>query len=333
MTDTLTGTMTVIRIDNPGPDYRLLPTVIARPTPGRGEVLVKVAGAGVNRADIAQARGVYPPPPGAPATLGLEVSGIIAALGDGVTGHHIGEQVCALLTGGGYAEYCVAAIACLLPVPRDVPLIEAAALPEVYFTVWTNLMDAARLRPGESVLIHGGSSGIGTAAIQLCAALGHTVYATAGSAEKCAACEKLGATRAINYREEDFVEAIKSATGGKGVNVILDMVGGDYIEKNFRALAIGGRLVNIAFQGGMKAEVNFGLMLMKRLSFLATTLRARPNEEKVLIRDALLKTVWPLIGEGKIRPVIDRVLPLAEAQAAHTRMAGSGHIGKILLTP
>lgn len=333
MTDTLTGTMTAIRIDNPGPDYRLLPTVIARPAPGRGEVLVKVAGAGVNRADIAQARGVYPPPPGAPATLGLEASGIIAALGDGVTGHHIGEQVCALLTGGGYAEYCVAAIECLLPVPRDVLLIEAAALPEVYFTVWTNLMDAARLRPGESVLIHGGSSGIGTAAIQLCAALGHTVFATAGSAEKCRACEALGATSAINYREEDFVEAIKSATGGKGVNVILDMVGGDYIEKNFRALAIGGRLVNIAFQGGMKAEVNFGLMLMKRLSFLATTLRARPNEEKALIRDALLKTVWPLIGEGKIRPVIDRVLPLAEAQAAHARMAGSGHIGKILLTP
>jgi NADPH2:quinone reductase len=333
MTDTLPETINAIRIENPGPDYRLLPTAVTRPVPGRGEVLIKVAAAGLNRADIAQARGVYPPPPGAPATLGLEVSGSIAALGDGVVGHHIGEQVCALLTGGGYAEYCVAAIECLLPIPKDVSLIEAAALPEVHFTVWTNLMDAARLKPGESVLIHGGSSGIGTAAIQLCAALGHTVFATAGSAEKCAACEKLGATRAINYREEDFVEAIKSATSGKGVNVILDMVGGDYIEKNFRALAVSGRLVNIAFQGGMKAEVNFGLMLVKRLSFLATTLRARPNEEKAAIRDALLKTVWPLIGQGKIKPVIDRVFPLAEAQAAHDRMAGSGHIGKILLTP
>ena len=325
-------TMTAIRIENPGPDYRLLPATVARPAPGPGEVLIKVAAAGVNRADIAQARGVYPPPPGAPATLGLEIAGSIAALGDGVTGHHIGEQVCALLTGGGYAEYCVAALECLLPIPKGVPLIEAAALPEVHFTVWTNLMDAARLKPGESVLVHGGSSGIGTAAIQLCAALGHTVFTTAGSAEKCAACEKLGATRAINYREEDFVEIVKSATGGKGVNVILDMVGGDYIEKNFRALAVSGRLVNIAFQGGMKAEVNFGLMLMKRLSFLATTLRGRPNQEKAAIRDALATTVWPLIGEGKIRPVVDRVLPLAEAQAAHARMAGSGHIGKILLT-
>ena len=222
---------------------------------------------------------------------------------------------------------------CLLPIPEGVGLIEAAALPEVHFTVWTNLMDAARLKPGESVLIHGGSSGIGTAAIQLCAARGHTVFATAGSAEKCAACEALGAARAINYREEDFVEIVKQETGGKGVDVILDMVGGDYIEKNFRALAVWGRLVNIAFQSGMTATVNFGLMLMKRLSFLATTLRARSNPEKGAIRDALAREVWPLIDAGKIKPVVDCILPLADAQAAHARMASSAHIGKILLTP
>jgi len=210
-------------------------------------------------------------------------------------------------------------------------LIEAAALPEVHFTVWTNLMDAARLKPGESVLIHGGSSGIGTAAIQLCAARGHQVFATAGSAEKCAAITKLGAHVAINYREQDFVEVVKAATGGKGVDVILDMVGGDYIQRNMSAAALWGRIVNIAYQSGMQANVNFAPLLMKRLSLLATTLRARSNEEKGAIRDALLREVWPLIAAGKIKPVVDQTLPLAEAQAAHARMAKSEHIGKILL--
>jgi NADPH2:quinone reductase len=305
---------------------------IAKPAPGAGEVLIKVAAAGVNRADLAQALGVYPPPPGASPILGLEVSGTIEALGEGVSGWRAGDAVCALLAGGGYAEYTAAAQECLLRIPKGVSLIDAAALPEAHFTVWTNIMDAARLKPGESVLIHGGSSGLGTAAIQMLAAHGHTVFTTAGSAEKCAACEKLGATHAINYREEDFVDAVKKATNGKGVDVILDMVGGDYIQKNLSAAAIWGRIVNIAYQSGMSANVNFAPMLMKRLSLMATTLRARPNTEKGAIRDALLREVWPLIDAGKIKPVIDTILPLAEAQAAHARMAGSAHIGKILLT-
>jgi NADPH2:quinone reductase len=323
--------MTAIAVENMGPDYRLVPAQMPRPTPGRGEVLVKVAAAGVNRADLVQARGAYPPPPGAPETLGLEISGTIAACGDSVSGFREGDEICALLAGGGYAEYALVPEECLLPVPKGVALIDAAALTEAHFTVWTNLMDAAKLKPGESVLIHGGSSGIGTTAIQLCAARGHRVFTTAGSGEKCAACEELGATRAINYREEDFVEVVKEMTDGKGVNVILDMVGGDYIERNFRALSVWGRLVNIAFMGGMQANVNFGLMLMKRLSFMATTLRARSNAEKGAIRDALAAEVWPLIEAGKIKPVIDTILPLAEAQGAHARMASSSHIGKILL--
>ncbi len=325
--------MKAIHVENPGADYRLALVEIPRPAPGPGEVLIKVSGAGLNRADLVQASGNYPPPPGAPDTLGLEVSGEIAEIGAGVCDAKIGEPVCALLAGGGYAEYALAFAQCVLPIPEGIGRVEAAALPEVYFTVWTNLMDSGRLGPGESVLVHGGSSGIGTAAIQLCTALGHKVFATAGSPEKCAACEKLGAVRAINYRSEDFVEAVKQATGGAGVDVILDMVGGDYIEKNFRTAARGGRIVNIAFQGGTKAQVNFGLMLMKRLSFMATTLRARSNAEKGAIRDALLRQVWPLIAERRIKPIVDRVFPLAEAQDAHVRMAKSDHIGKILLQP
>ena len=323
--------MKAIRVENPGPGYRLVVAEIPKPAPGAGEVLIKVAAAGLNRADIAQSLGLYPPPPGAPETLGMEVSGTIAEMGPGMRTHAIGDEVCALLGGGGYAEYAVAPLECLLPVPKGVGLVDAAALPEVHFTVWTNLMDTGRLKPGESVLVHGGSSGIGTAAIQLCAARGHKVFTTAGSKDKCEACTKLGATHAINYRDEDFVEVIREATGGAGIDVILDMVGGDYIEKNFRTAARGGRIVNIAFQKGMKAEVNFGLMMMKRLSFMATTLRARTNAEKGAIRDAVAREVWPLIEAGRIKPVIDHVFPLAEAQAAHARMASSGHIGKILL--
>ncbi len=327
----MTSPMRAIRVDNPGAAYALRVSDIARPAPGPGEVLIAVAAAGLNRADISQAMGMYPPPPGAPGTLGMEVSGTIAELGDGVTGWKTGDAVCALLGGGGYAEYAVASVDCLLPVPAGVALVDAAALPEVHFTVWTNLMDSARLKAGESVLIHGGSSGIGTAAIQLCAARGHRVFTTAGSREKCAACTALGAARAINYREEDFVDIVKKETGGRGADVILDMVGGDYIQKNMSAAAVWGRIVNIAYQGGMQASVNFAPMLMKRLSLLATTLRARSGAEKRVIRDALLKEVWPLIESGKIKPVVDRVFPLAEAQAAHARMAKSDHIGKILL--
>jgi NADPH2:quinone reductase len=323
--------MQAIRVENPGPNYVLAVHDIPKPAPGTGEVLIAVAAAGLNHADMAQAKGMYPPPPGAPDTLGLEVSGTIAELGANVTGWKIGDKVCALLAGGGYAQYAVASAKCLLPVPANVELVDAAALPEVHFTVWTNLMDAARLAPGESVLIHGGSSGIGTAAIQLCSARGHKVFTTAGSKDKCAACEKLGASRAINYREEDFVDAVKKATDGKGVNVILDMVGGEYVQRNMSAATMWGRIVNIAYMKGMSAELNFAPMMMKRLSLMATTLRARTNDEKGAIRDALSREVWPLVGSGKIKPVVDRVFPLAEAQAAHARMAASGHIGKILL--
>jgi NADPH2:quinone reductase len=323
--------MRAIRVENPGPGYRLVVAEIPKPVPGAGEVLIEVAAAGLNRADIAQSLGLYPPPPGAPETLGMEVSGTIAGLGPDVRGHAAGDPVCALLGGGGYAEYALARVECVLPIPNGVELVAAAALPEVHFTVWTNLMDSARLKPGESVLVHGGSSGIGTAAIQLCAARGHTVFTTAGSKDKCEACTRLGAARAINYRDEDFVEVVREATDGAGVDVVLDMVGGDYIEKNFRAAARGGRIVNIAFQKGMKAEVNFGPMLMKRLSLMATTLRGRSNAEKGAIRDAVAREVWPLIAAGRVKPVIDQVFPLAEAQAAHARMASSGHIGKILL--
>lgn len=325
--------MKAIAIQDAGADYRLVPVELPRPEPSGGEVLIKVKAAGLNRADLAQALGRYPPPPGAPITLGMEASGEIVALGEGVTQFTKGQLVCALMAGGAYAEYALASVCCVLPVPESVDVVAAAALPEVHFTVWTNLMDSARLAAGESVLVHGGSSGIGTAAIQLCAALGHAIFVTAGTAEKCKACEALGAAKAINYRDEDFVEAVKQATGGKGVDVILDMVGGSYIQRNLSALARGGRLVNIAFQESMTANVNFGPMLMKRLSFMATTLRARSNEEKGAIRDALSREVWPLIAAARIRPIVDRVFPLVEAQAAHSRMAASDHIGKILLMP
>jgi NADPH2:quinone reductase len=324
--------MRAIAVENPGQGYALKVAEIEKPTPQAGEVLIKVAAAGINRADLVQAMGGYPPPPGAPLTLGLEVAGEIVALGTGVSAFSLGDKVCALLGGGGYAEFAAVSQLCVLPVPRGVGIIEAAALPEVHFTIWTNLIDTARLKTGESVLIHGGSSGIGTAAIQLCAARRHRVFATAGSAEKCAAVQKLGATRAINYREEDFVDDVKKETGGKGVDVILDMVGGDYIQRNMSAAALWGRIVNIAYQSGMQATVNFAPLLMKRLSLLATTLRARSNEEKGAIRDAVRREVWPLLEAGKITPVVDRTFPLAEAQAAHARMAKSEHIGKILLT-
>jgi NADPH2:quinone reductase len=325
--------MKAINVENPGPSYVLTPAEVEKPLAGPGEVLIKVAAAGLNHADMAQAKGMYPPPPGASPILGMEVSGIVEALGEGVSNCEIGDEVCALLPGGGYAEYAVASALCVLPVPGGVTLVDAAALPEVHFTVWTNLVDSARLKPDDTVLIHGGSSGIGTAAIQMLHARGHKVFTTAGSAEKCDACEKLGATRAINYREEDFVDVVKTETGGRGVDVILDMVGGDYIQRNMSAAAIWGRIVNIAYMSGMQASVNFAPMLMKRLSLLATTLRARSPQEKGAIRDALLREVWPKIEAGSIKPVVDKVFPLADAQAAHARMAHSSHIGKLLLVP
>lgn len=323
--------MRAVRVDNSGPEYRLVVDEVVRPAPRAGEVLIRVVAAGLNRADILQAQGRYPPPTGASPILGLEVAGEIVECGEGAGDWRPGDEVCALLSGGGYAQFCVAPSATLLSVPRGLDLMQAAALPEACFTVWTNLMESGRLAADESVLVHGGTSGIGTMAIQLCAALDHKVFTTAGSAEKCAVCESLGACRAVDYRREDFVEIVKHETGGRGVDVILDMVGGDYIERNFRALAVGGRLVNIAFQKGPKADVNFGAMLTKRLSFMATTLRARPESEKGRIRDAVGGRVWPLLEDGRVRPVVDRTFPLAAAQAAHERMRGGSHIGKILL--
>ena len=330
---TLPKTMTAIAIERMPSGAKLLPSDIAVPTPGPGQILIKVKSAGVNRADLLQVQGHHPPPSGAPSTPGLEAAGTIAELGPGVSGWRIGDGICALLPGGGYAEYAIATEPCCLPVPKGVSLIDAGGLPEVYFTVWSNVFNTAHLKPGESFLVHGGSSGIGTAAIQLMAARGHRVFATAGSAVKCDACVKLGAKRAINYRTEDFVEIVKAETDGKGVDVILDMVGGDYVMRNVNALARGGRLVNIAYQKGAKVEVDFRIVQNRLLSLSATGLRGRPDNEKGEIRDALRREVWPLFDAGRLRPVTDRVLPLAEAGAAHRLMQESSHIGKILLAP
>ncbi len=325
--------MQAIAIENPGPDYRLVLKEQAQPEPAAGEILIKVAGAGLNHADLLQGKGHYPPPPGASDILGMEVSGTVAALGKDVKDFAAGDAVCALIPGGGYAEYAVAAAAACLKVPASLALVDAAAFPEALFTVWTNLFDSARLRPSERVLVHGGSSGIGVNAIQMLAARGHEVFTTAGSDEKCKACVALGAKRAINYKTEDFVAVIEAETGGKGVDVILDMVGGDYVQRNMAAAAMWGRIVNIAYQKGPKAEINFIPMLRKRLSLMATTLRNRRVKEKEVIRDALLTEVWPLVAAGKIKPVVEARLALGDAQKAHAIMAASGHIGKIILVP
>ena len=322
--------MKAIVLENPGPEYRLNLGNIPCPIPDGAHVLIKVAAAGVNRADLHQGRGAYPPPPGAPETLGMEVSGQVA---EDAGPYKKGQAVCALLGGGGYAEYVCADLSCVLPLPSSLDLVDAAGLPEALFTAWTNVMDTCRLAPGESLLVHGGTSGIGVVAIQMFASLGHTVFATAGSAEKCALCVKLGAKRAINYREEDFVTVIKETTGGKGANVILDMVGGDYVQRNMKAAAVWGRIVNIAYQDGAKVSLDLGPMLMKRLSLAATTLRARSSAEKGAIRDALEDKVWPLVAAGRIKPVVDRRFPLAEAQKAHEYMEKPGATGKILLIP
>ncbi len=322
--------MKVIEITNPGRAYRLVLGERPRLEPGPGEVLIQVEGAGLNNADLLQARGLYPPPPGASDILGMEVSGTIAEIGEAVSGWTIGDRVCALLPGGGYAEFAVADAGCLLPVPDGVDLVEAAGLPEAAFTAWTNVMDTGRLQPGETLLIHGGTSGIGSLAIQIFAARGHTIFTTAGSDAKCEASKRFGAARAINYHDEDFVAVVRDETGAKGVDVILDMVGGGYIQRNIEAAGTWGRIVNIAYQDGARAEVNFAPVLIKRLTLAATTLRARSAQQKRAIRDTLLWEVWPLVGT-RIRPVVERVFPLAEAQKAHDFMAKKSHIGKILL--
>jgi putative PIG3 family NAD(P)H quinone oxidoreductase len=322
--------MKAIQVEGPGADYRLIVDTVPQPKPALGQVLIAVAAAGVNRPDLLQAQGKYPPPPGASPILGLEVSGTIASLGEGVAGWKVGDKVCALLPGGGYAEEAVTDAGSVLPLPDGIDQVEAAGLPEAIFTAWTNVTDSGRLAPGESLLIHGGTSGIGSLAIQMFAARGHTIFTTAGSAQKCEAARKLGAARAINYREEDFVAVVKQETGGKGVNVILDMIGGDYIQRNIEAAAIWGRIVNIAYQKSFHAEVNFAPVLSKRLTLAATLLRPRTPEQKRAIRDTLLREVWPLLG-SRIRPVTERIFPLEQAGQAHEYMAKTGHIGKILL--
>jgi putative PIG3 family NAD(P)H quinone oxidoreductase len=303
------------------------------PEPGPGEVLIKVAAAGVNRPDVMQRKGLYPPPPGATDIPGLEVSGTVVSVGQNVSKPPINSEVCALVTCGGYAEYCLATASICLPVPEKISLVNAAGIPETFFTIWTNVFKRGQLKAGESLLVHGGSSGIGTTAIQLGKAFGATVYTTAGTSDKCEFCNNLGADAAINYREQDFSEEIKRLTEGKGVNVILDMVGGPYFPKNIRLLADEGRLVQIALMQGSKAEVDFRSLLLKRVTLTGSTLRPRSVEEKTKIAQALQKNVWPLLESGAIRPIIHQTFPLKQASEAHRLMESSAHIGKILLKP
>lgn len=301
------------------------------PEPGPQDVLVRVAYAGINRPDVFQRSGSYPPPPDASPLLGLEISGEIVALGAEVSGWNVGDQVCALTPGGGYAEYCVAPAEHCLPVPAGLSLLEAAALPETYFTVWSNVFERGALQPGEALLVHGGSSGIGLTAIQLAKQFGATVYTTVGSSEKADACRRAGADRVINYHEEDFVEVLKQATDGNGVNVILDMVGGDYIPRNLKSLAVEGRLVQIAFLKGSRVELDTMPIMRKRLTFTGSTLRPRSRAEKADIAKALQDKVWPLLDQGLCHPVIHATFPLADAAEAHRLMESSKHIGKIML--
>lgn len=328
---TLPTRMTAIGIKAPGGPEVLVPEQRAVPSPGEGEILVKVAAAGVNRPDVMQRQGLYPPPPGAPDIPGLEIAGEIVALGSGVKRWKIGDRVMALVVGGGYAEYCLAQASHVLPV-GTLPIIEAAAIPETFLTVWHNVFERGALKAGETLLVHGGSSGIGTTAIQLAKAFGARVITTAGSAEKCAACRKLGADVAINYKTEDFVAATKAATGDKGADVILDMVGGDYIARNYEAAAVEGRIVQIAFQGGPKAEVNFMRLMLKRLHHTGSTLRSRSNADKAAIARAVEDNVLPLLAAGKVKPIIYKTFPLKDAASAHALMESSAHIGKIVLT-
>ena len=303
----------------------------ALPSPGPQQVLIKTIATGVNRPDLMQRQGLYPPPAGASPILGLEVAGYIAGLGSQVEGLKIGDAVCALLPGGGYADYCLASACCCLPIPTGLSLTEAAALPETFFTVWSNVFDRADLQRDEWLLVHGGSSGIGTTAIQLAKAFGAKVIVTAGSNQKCQACLALGADLAINYRQLDFVEAVLVATAGKGVNVILDMIGGDYLPRNLKCMAPDGRLALIAIQNGGKSEINLASVLMKRLTITGSTLRPRSDDFKAKLAQSLRQQVWPLLEAGKVKPVIDSVFPLAQAAAAHERMQSSQHIGKIIL--
>jgi NADPH2:quinone reductase len=324
--------MRAIEITQPGPPEVLKAGTRPTPKPAAGEVLIEVAAAGVNRPDVVQRQGRYPPPPGASDIPGLEVAGIIVELGEGVTGWKTGDAVCALVAGGGYAQYCAAPAVQCLPIPRGLSATDAASLPETFFTVWVNVFDRAKLVGEDTLLVQGGSSGIGVTAIQMARALGHKVFATAGSAEKCAACEALGAHRAINYRTEDFVDVINRETGGRGVDVVLDMVGGDYVEREVKCMAEDGRLSFIASLGGSKGTVFIPELTRKRLTLTGSTLRPRPVEFKGRVARSLRERIWPLIESGRIKPVIHATFPMDEAARAHALMESSAHIGKIVLT-
>ncbi len=325
------NTMRVVAIRAPGPPDVLQPANTPVPQPAADEVLIRVAAAGVNRPDCLQRRGLYPAPPGASEIPGLEVAGTVVACGTAVTSLQTGDRVCALLAGGGYAEYATAPAGQCLPVPDGLDMIAAAALPETCFTVWSNVFDRGRLQPGERLLIHGGASGIGTTAIQMARALGATVYATAGSAAKVSLCETLGASHAVNYRTEDFLAVLREATGGAGVDVILDIVGGAHLEQNIKLMATDGRLVVIGILGGAKGTLNLGLVLSKRLVITGSTLRSRPPAEKAAIAAALRERIWPLIAAGEIKPVIQQVLPLDQAADAHTLLENNAAAGKVVL--
>ena len=328
----LPAQMTAIAIRSPGGPEVLTAELRPVPKPGDGEALIKVAAAGVNRPDVMQRMGLYPPPPGAPDIPGLEIAGEVVACGTGVTRCKKGDRVMALVVGGGYAEFCIAHESHALPVPAGLSLTEAAAIPETFFTVWYNAFERGRLAARETLLVHGGSSGIGTTAIQLAAAFGARVIATAGTAEKCEACRKLGADVAINYKTEDFVAVTKQATGDRGADLVLDIVGGDYIDRNYEAAAVEGRIVQIAFQSSSRATVDFRRLMFKRLTHTGSTLRARSVADKGAIARAVEAKVLPLIAAGRVKPVIDSTFPLREAAAAHARMESSQHIGKIVLT-
>jgi putative PIG3 family NAD(P)H quinone oxidoreductase len=331
MTVAIWPTMRYVAVDRPGGPEVMHIAEGPVPAPKPGEILIAVQYAGVNRPDVSQRKGSYPPPPDASPIMGLEVSGTVAALGDDVTGWRVGDPVCALVPGGGYAEYCVTPAGWALPPPPELSLIEAGSLPENYFTVWHNVFDRGHLAAGETFLVHGGSSGIGATAIQLAKAFGATVVATVGNAEKAAFCRSLGADHVIIYREQDFVEEAARITNGRGVDLILDMVGGDYIARNLRTLALEGRLVLIAFLEGSKVEADWRPIMMKRLTVTGSTMRASPPARKNAIARALRERVWPLFGEGKLRAVVTRTFPLADVAAAHALMESSAHVGKIML--
>jgi NADPH2:quinone reductase len=324
--------MNVVEIAAPGGPEQLKPALRAMPRPAEGEVLIRVAAAGVNRPDVVQRQGRYPPPPGASDLPGMEVAGEIVELGPKTSGLSIGDKVTALLPGGGYAAYAVASAVLCLPVPEGMSMVEAAAIPETYLTVWTNLFERAGCKAGDTVLIHGGTSGIGTTAIQLAHAFGAKVFATAGSAEKVRVCEQLGAVRGIDYKTEDFVEVIKQHTDGKGVDIILDMVAGPYVARNIDSAALEGRIVVISLLGGTRAEINMTKIMMRRLTLTGSTLRSRTVAQKGAVAAAVLQNVWPLLRAGRARPVIHATFPLADASEAHRLMESSSHIGKIVLT-